>query len=333
MKIVSGFRHIPGIHCGSTSMNDLLAHLSVPLGESMCFGLGSGLGFYYYRNVDRENGMTSFLFHGRTGTLEIDLCKHLALDFEQGAEADAERAWQTAQAFIDHDVPMLLHLELSRLPYYNTRTPFPGHRAVLAGYDDERRMAFLADAHFPGLQEVTYEVLRAAREVRFEPLTIPNQWLVVKPARQMMPLSEAIVNALRDNALGMIRINSSSQGIEGMKLLAADFEHWREVSDWQLCARLGYQIIERRGTGGGFFRKIYAQYLRQAEVEVNGLANAGLSQSMNDIADEWTALSMLLKRLSEESQPPTFAEASEVIRRMADREQEFWNKVLEIVED
>ena len=271
--------------------------------------------------------------HGRTGNLEVDLCKHLALDFEQGAEEDAERAWQTVKAFIDQDIPVLLHLELSRLPYYDTRTPFPGHRALVVGYDDERHIAFLADTHFPGFQKVTYDILRTARDVHFPPLTTHNQWLVIKPARQLMPLSDAIVNALRDNAREMIQFRSSSQGIAGMKFLAVDFEHWREVSDWQLCARLGYQIIERRGTGGGFFRKMYAHYLRQAEIEVNSLASAGMFQRMNDIADKWTTLSMLLKCISEESEPPSFAEASEALVRLADREEGFWNKVLEIVAD
>jgi Butirosin biosynthesis protein H, N-terminal len=148
MKLVSNFHHTPGIHCGSTALRDVLRHRGMDLSEAMCFGLGSGLGFYYFRNL--AGGMPSHLFYGRTLTLEHDLCAHLALDFAEGVDDDADRAWQTAQEWIDRGVPLLLHVELSQLPYYNTRTPFPGHRVVLAGYDDARRVAFLADT-VPGL--------------------------------------------------------------------------------------------------------------------------------------------------------------------------------------
>jgi hypothetical protein len=295
----------------------------------MCFGLGSGLGFYYHRNTDLQTRMPSVMFHGRTGTLEIDLCKHLALEYETGADDDAEHAWSRSKAFIDQNIPVLLHLELSYLPYYNTRTPFPGHRALLAGYDEQRQLALLADAHFPGLQKVTYAALRSARNVPFPPLAVHNQWLVLRPARQTVPVADAIVLALRDNANDILYHGTASQGIAGMRLLAQDFERWRALPDWQFCARLGYQIIERRGTGGGAFRKMYAHYLRQAETVLSVLANANLAQEMNEISDEWTALSVMLKRISEEVTPPSFAEPGDVVARLADREERFWKRVLE----
>jgi hypothetical protein len=126
MKIVAGFQHTPGVHCGSTALRDLLHQVGIDLSEAMCFGLGSGLGFHYLRGL--RGGMPSHLFHGRTLTLERDLCTHLALDFEQGADDNADCAWRTAKEWIDRGVPLLLNVELSQLPYYNTRTPFPGHQ-------------------------------------------------------------------------------------------------------------------------------------------------------------------------------------------------------------
>ncbi len=46
--------------------------------------------------------------------------------------------------------------------------------------------------------------------------------------------------------------------------LAAEAGSWPEVAeDWQWCARFGYQVIERRGTGGGAFRLMYSRFLEE----------------------------------------------------------------------
>ena len=41
-------------------------------------------------------------------------------------------------------------------------------------------------------------------------------------------------------------------GLPALERLAAEAGSWPEaVEDWQWCARFAYQVIERRGTGGG----------------------------------------------------------------------------------
>jgi hypothetical protein len=326
MRIVAGFQHTPGVHCGSTALRDLLHQIRIDFSEAMCFGLGSGVGFSYLR--DPHSGMPSHFFHGRTLTLEHDLCAHLALDFEQGADDNPDRAWQTAKEWIDRGVPLLLSVELSQLPYYNTHTPFPGHRVVLAGYDDARRVAFLADTQFPGLQQVSYETLCSARTAGIFPR---NEWLAIKPTQVLVPLADAVVTALRDNALGMNLDRAPHQAIMGMELLAEDFENWGDAPDWRWCAKFGYQIIEVRGTGGGLFRKMYAQFLREADELDERLRAAKLAETMDSIANEWSEFARLLQRIAAEQDRAAFADASRAIRRLAMREENFWGKVLDTV--
>ena len=45
--LVPGYRHVPGNHCGSTALRNLLGFAGVELSEEMAFGLGAGAGFYY----------------------------------------------------------------------------------------------------------------------------------------------------------------------------------------------------------------------------------------------------------------------------------------------
>src|SRR5579885_1228061 len=46
-KIIKNWVHIPGLHCGSTALRDVVTYYGYNFSEAMCFGLGGGLGFFY----------------------------------------------------------------------------------------------------------------------------------------------------------------------------------------------------------------------------------------------------------------------------------------------
>jgi hypothetical protein len=115
-----------------------------------------------------------------------------------------------------------------------------------------------------------------------------------------------------------------------MKTLADDLVNWGDAPDWQFCARFGYQIIERRGTGGGAFRKMYAEYLREAEAIAPDLRAAKLPEAMADIANAWTTFALLLKRVSDEPNRALFAETRVALRDLAAREEQFWRSAIRL---
>ena len=47
-------------------------------------------------------------------------------------------------------------------------------------------------------------------------------------------------------------------------LLADELPEWNGRPDADRCFRLAAQVIEQRGTGGGLFRRMYAQFLEEA---------------------------------------------------------------------
>ncbi len=332
MRLVNGFQHIPGIHCGSTALRDMLHYIGLEYSESVCLGLGGGLSFLYYQSPTGKP--VSRLLYGRTISLERDLCVHHNLVFREGTADDPRTAWQEARAWIDRDVPVLLHVELSLLPYYRTRTPFPGHRVLLVGYDDDRETAFLADTAFPDLQTVSYDTLASARSAKIQPIPLHNEWMVIErtPPDMLRPLPNAVRHALRANALGMNLDRAPHQGIMGMESVAEDLSRWGDLPDWEVCARFAYQNIEVRGTGGGMFRKMYAEYLQQVEPLDQELQAAGLAALMSELADEWSALGSLFQRTAVEGGRSLFQDAGRAMRRLAAREEYFWGRVLKLEE-
>ena len=49
-KILTNWKHIPGVHCGSVAVRDIVNFYDLNMSEELCFGLGGGLGFYYSKN-------------------------------------------------------------------------------------------------------------------------------------------------------------------------------------------------------------------------------------------------------------------------------------------
>ena len=109
------------------------------------------------------------------------------------------------------------------------------------------------------------------------------------------------------------------EGLPALRRFASEVGDWpQELEDWQWCARFCYQVIERRGTGGGNFRLMYSRFLREVGNEHAGLAA--------EAAAGWTSLAAALLAASESDEPtpslwsPVRAEAARVL----DAEERLW---------
>jgi hypothetical protein len=53
-------------------------------------------------------------------------------------------------------------------------------------------------------------------------------------------------------------VSWASKALEKMR---NELAMWKDFNDWQWACRFAYQVIEKRGTGGGGFRLMYADFL------------------------------------------------------------------------
>jgi len=65
--MVPGFTHLPGNHCGSTALRNLLAFHGTQISEEMAFGLGAGACFFY---IQADEQSPSRFTNGRAQQLE-----------------------------------------------------------------------------------------------------------------------------------------------------------------------------------------------------------------------------------------------------------------------
>jgi hypothetical protein len=290
--MVPGYRHVPGNHCGSTALRNLLAFHGLEISEEMALGLGAGACFYYVAIPDQS---PSRFTNGRVSRLEQNFVETTGVPLRLETADDPERSWEIARSVVDSGRPALLLTDLYHLDHYGRSAHFPGHAVVLAGYDDE--LAYLSDTAFEELQTTRLENLARARHEKLPvfPLDghafhLPDGARLADPRDAAPRAIERAVRQMLDPELG------EYQGLPALRRFAAEVGSWPEAAeDWQWCARFNYQVIERRGTGGGNFRLMYSRFLEEAGYEESALAG--------EAAARWTDLADSLLATSERDAP------------------------------
>jgi hypothetical protein len=316
MPTVPDYVHTPGNHCGSTALRNLLAFHGIELSEEMAFGLGAGAGFYYLTFDGLE---PSRFFNGRTARLEETFRELTGAALElRTFGADAEAGWEAARAEIDAGRPALLLTDLYHLDHYGNSAHFPGHAVVLTGYDE--RDAHLSDTSFEQLQTTSLESLSEARHSGFAAYPLEGHMFTVSAELDREDLVGAIPAAI-DRAVSEMLEPPFGEfaGLPALERLAREAGSWPDaVEDWRWCARFGYQVIERRGTGGGAFRLMYSRFLAEA-----GRVQAPLAAAA---AARWTELADAFERASEPEAPDPahWREVETGARRVAEAERRLW---------
>ncbi|MGH2976377.1 MAG: DUF4872 domain-containing protein [Solirubrobacterales bacterium] len=320
MPSVAGYVHTPGHHCGSTALRNLLAFHGAEISEEMAFGLGAGACLYY---VTLEDGSPTRWFNGRTARLEENFGEltGAALELRTFEEGDGE-AWEAARVEVAAGNPVLLLTDLFYLEHYGNSAHFPGHAVVLAGYDEE--FVHLSDTGFEELQTTTrIEELDQARHSKHPAYPLSGHMFTASGTVTQEQLHDAIPAAIDRAAQAMVASPFGEfSGLGAVDRLAEEASSWPEAAeDWQWCARFGYQVIERRGTGGGAFRLMYSRFLEEA-----GRAEAPLAA---EAAERWTELASAFHAASEhdEPEPSLWREIDAASHRVAEAENRLWTSL------
>jgi uncharacterized protein DUF4872/butirosin biosynthesis protein H-like len=260
--------HRKGIHCGSTAMADALRLRGLELPEERIFGLGAGLDLsLHHGDTALAPPQAGRFFVGRSASFERDLCEVI------GAVLD-ERHYQSAREALDdlrpHD---LVYTDLFHLPYLDAHGHWFGHLIGIAEIHQGDVLVWDNEREEPQ-QVATAQLSKALGEA--PPVQRGRGVTVLRVTSAPKAVAEdAARNAVRRNAIRM-----TNQGLPAIAQLASEFESWRTAGDWPRRARLAAQVIEKRGCGGGLFRRLYARFLEHSLPDLSPLCLKA--------ADEWT---------------------------------------------
>jgi hypothetical protein len=310
--IVENYRNLPGQHCGSTAMRNLLYHYcNLELNEEVTFGLGSGVESMFIKNDKFDPAVSIF---GRSITMEVDAAQSLGIDYREQPEMDNHKAWMDVQNEVRNGFPTMLTGDIFYLDYRDYKVRFPAHRFVLLGFDDQNESAFIADRVDPEPQRCSYKALAKSRNPDTG-ITTFNLWGKFFDTKVRNSMEEAAIQALKRNVDRMIGKDTSQMellgatidentvvatGIDGLKAFTDDLPDWHEREDAGKLAVYNAQCIEKFGTGGGNFRKMYATFLGWAHHLVPDMVSKDVISLAEKSAESWTMLSDLLLTASKE---------------------------------
>jgi hypothetical protein len=284
----------------------------------MALGLGAGVSFYY---VVLEDSSPSRFTNGRTGRLEEQFVELTGAPLRLETFDDEHAAWEAARGSVDSGRPAILITDLYYLDHYGSSAHFPGHAVVLAGYDSD--VAFLSDTGFEELQTTRLEGLAQARHGDHPVFPLAGHMFTVPDGAEAGDLTDAAPAAIARCARGMLEPELGEfQGIPALRRLAAEVGDWPEqAEDWRWCARFLYQVIERRGTGGGNFRLMYSRFLQEVGYDESSLAA--------EAAADWSSLAAAALAASEpeEPAPGLWSRVGEEAAAVLDAEDRLWKSL------
>ncbi|WP_298066881.1 BtrH N-terminal domain-containing protein [uncultured Acinetobacter sp.] len=316
--------HIAGRHCGSSAIRDLVDFHGITLSEAMCFGLGSGLGITY---LELPNTQTPFIVHVRSMGYEAEFFARIGVPFAWTEFDTPQAASVSLEQHLAAHRPALLLTDIYYLPYFASKTHFPGH-AIIAWQMTSTGDIWVTDTERPTALTVTTYALEQARFSTSPPfIHYGNQF--APASLQTTITAEMLTAAIHANANTLQDESNPLSGLTALDTWISDLPRWQSTGDWRWTTRFAYQVIEKRGTGGSGFRAMYAEFLSEAAVYVPRIEDCRLPILMQASAQAWCDLAMLLKAASEASEFPMDALA-ECIRSVKTTEQQYVSAALRL---
>jgi hypothetical protein len=301
---------LDGCHCQTNSLAKIYHFYDHPLSEEMLFGLGSGLGFMYWRmRGNPEKGIGDQVFIGGRGNTRdffTAIGKRTGVVIAQTVTASAKNAESALLAKLAGKEPVMMAGDMAYLPWFKfpEEYHFGGHTFVACGWDGrDRVLASDMDPAASGIKKGFYSVmtlaeLRRARNSPHKPFPPKNLRLDFDFSRFRAPRAEDIADAIRQTIGEMTEPPIKNFGIKGLRHTAQELVKWTACyKDRELRANLFqiYVFIEIGGTGGGCFRPLYARFLTEAAALTGNRKLAVAADLMSTSGKLFTTIALLFK--------------------------------------
>jgi Domain of unknown function (DUF4872)/Butirosin biosynthesis protein H, N-terminal len=296
-----------GRHPDTTALTRLLAALGVtdpasggPLGEPMVLGLTGGIGFAYFVFEYQDlatlylGGRINPYVHKRDAT-EAALTR-LGIPVQVRRTSGPTTAERQLRDALDQGHPVIATVDPARLHSRSVPAEQAGMtpQDVLVDLDGDAPVLWdLAPTPIPLSWPELADARAGVRSAR-------HRLVVAEPPPAPITLARAAAAGIADTWSGMLNPPMSNFGVPGLTRWAGLLTTPRNPKGWpRLLATPArqfqfltwlYDWIETAGTGGGFFRTMYAQFLEEAAAPLDRPDLTTLAAHYRTLATTWTTL-------------------------------------------
>lgn len=323
--IIEGFKPFVGQHCETTTAGALLYQLDIDLSEAMLFGLGEGLSFIFWHMK-----IMDFPFIGgrvKPDLLTENLCRNLNLQLVVKETTSAKKAWSNVETHLKEGKAVGLKLDCYHLEYFSNKIHFAGHYVAMYGYNKD--FALLVDTQQQGCEvKTSLENLALARSEK-GPMSSRNRSFTISKVGAVTDLKSAVRQAIGNNANAYLNPPIKNLNYKGIKKTATEIKKWFQQSndiksEFQLQARL----MEKAGTGGGLFRNLYRDFLKESAELLSDENIYSVWKDFKNIAQQWTEVSTLFDKVGETSDEKYLTETAKILLDLSEKERSAMQKLI-----
>lgn len=274
--ILRDFRVRPGGHCESSAMQNALAFLGYETTEADIIGGGAAPSFLFTTQGFPFLG-------GRSPNMREFFFKAAKIDYEVVVPRDASSGWEAPRRALASGLPVLLRVDMRYLPYLfggsygPPHFSFGWHWVCLVGIDSAGEEAFVTDTALESIQSIRIADLDKARSSQTKVFPPNREYVVIAARPKDWHLD---TDALFHASLGGLRANYETTtawrddaenhdektligltGLEALPKVLAEIETYTNQYTLVPAYRFMSDSIERNGTGGAAFRRLYRAFL------------------------------------------------------------------------
>jgi len=334
---------LDGYHCQTNSLAKIFHYNKHPLSENMLLGLGSGMGFIYWK---MKMGASTWVFIGGRGNNKDffdDIGKRTGVRINSISTSSVKKAELSLLEKLEKKIPVMVFGDMGFLPWFKLPKDyhFGGHTFVVCGYDGkETVLASDIDNEASGLKKgyycpITLEQLSKARSSAFKPFPPKNTYFEFDFSDYHSPSKKDIYSSIKKTINTQLHPPIKNLGVKGIKYASKEIVKWPAIfNDFDLRMNLFslYIFIEIGGSGGGCFRYMYSRFLKEsAEITKNkGLKT--IADKFNQAGEMFTKIGMLFK--DAEKAKNLFERvdyASKILSEIAELEEETFFELSKII--
>lgn len=292
-----------GSHCTSASIMNMCSYYGVNLSEDVCFGLGGGLGFSFYK-IEQ---MSKYCFSGRSRDLERLFFETLGVKAQHKYCMKNNTVWEDLKYIVkEKKRPVLVKLDISTLDYLkeyfklSEKMELSEHFAVIIGVNQD---SVVISEYFKKEPIVlSKEQLFYSMNQRFEEKSLYNQYYDIHFTFDQKNLVQALKHSIYINSHQMLYGFGANLGLPGLKKFVNDIRMWSQYMSFEDARKnylFAYISFEKIGTGGGNFRRIYSRFLRESANILNIEGLHGIMNLYAELAILWKKVSLEINKYAQ----------------------------------
>lgn len=343
--IIENFKPRGGYHCITNSLKQIFEFNNYPLTESMLFGLGSGLSFVYV------NLAKAPMISGRIKPLELEknISDRLGIKIQAKTPKDYTVAFNSMKDLVSKQIPVMVYVDMVYLKYINLgeESHFGGHSIVVFGYNDDEGCFYISDRdnkewsiHTPkgkiseDYHKVPYAEMENARNSSFRPFPANNKW-VNFDFTNLQPVTPSILHdAILINTENMLNPPAQLLGINGIRKFAKEIKKWKlfDLNKKKLAGITNYFMINADGgTGGGAFRIMYGDFLKESSSITKNKDLADCGNKFIQIGQLWDNVGLEMMNIYNSGDDSIIDQISLIVMNIAYQEENELRRLGQIV--